>query len=411
MPSAESQNRKQKEKDMNTYLGFQCCLEMNHILWFSSYRGKGLFRYDGKKVDHILDFEEEGNRLFADIQAYRGKLIFTPLVSKKIYIYDVVSGELKGIPYGLKGMSGFSVSVLYGQYLYMFPTYYPGILRMNVETYALETIDTWINGQLESCRISEDAYFRGDYVRDGNTLYLSLCNAHAVLEFHLENGHCAIHNVGAQGYSTIASDGKRFWMAPRRKGSIVRWDPVTDEKAEYQSYPEGYQQGNFVGSLYENGYVWMFPETSNQVLKVDTETGRIEEDKLFSDICCHKWVGYSLWNVAFVYMKKESGRILLCTGRSCEIVIFRPAANEIKRFQLELSNEDSLFYQEAPDERYVLFRDKKIKKTFSNENSRYGITGFAEYIAECGEYIEEYVAEKMDMCDLDIGRAIYKNIM
>ncbi len=396
---------------MNAYLGFQCCLETSHALWFSSFRGKGLFRYDGKKVEHILDFEEEGNKLFTGILKYREKLIFTPLVSKKIYIYDVASGELKGIPYGLTGMSGFSVSVPYGQYLYMFPSYYPGILRLNVETYALETMDSWINGQLENCRISEDAYFRGDYVRDGDTLYFSLCNAHAVLEFHLDNGQSAIHNVGEKGYSTIASDGQRFWMAPRRSGAIVSWDPVTDERAEYQGYPEGYQHGGFVGSFYENGYVWMFPETANQVLKVDTETGRIEEDKSFSDICHHKWLGDSLWNAAFVYMKKDGGRVLLCTGRSSEIVAFYPAINEIKSFRLELSDEDSLHYQEAPDERYVLFRNKKIRKTFSNESDRYGITGYAEYIAECGEYIEEYIAEKRDMRDLDIGRAIYKSII
>ena len=202
---------------MSTYLGFQCCLEINHVLWFSSFRGKGLFRYDKKKVEHILNFEEEGNRLFADIRMYKGKLIFTPLMSKKIYIYDIASGELKGISYGLTSISGFSASVLYGQYVYMFPTYYPGILRLNMETYVFEVIDTWINEQFENCRISEDAYFRGDYIRHKDTLYVSFCNAHAVLEFHLENGQSVIHDVGAQGYSTIASDGKQFWMAPAIK--------------------------------------------------------------------------------------------------------------------------------------------------------------------------------------------------
>ena len=147
------------------------------------------------------------------------------------------------------------------------------------------------------------------------------------------------------------------------------------------------------------------------MLKVDTHTNRITEDELFSGICGHKWVGCSLWNAAFVYMRKEGEKVLLCTGRSGEVVIFRPDTYEIESFWLRLSKEDALQYQEAPDERYILFRNKKIRGKFSHESHRYDIGGYAEYIADCGEYIEECIAESRNRTVSDIGRSIYESIV
>jgi hypothetical protein len=392
-------------------LGFQCHTVIGDYLYFSSFCGNGLFRYKGNSVEHVGNFNEEGAKLFSDAKKYKERIYFVPLTASQIYFYDSETEVISSIEYGHKGLGDFIVSILEDNILYMFPSYYPGIMVLNLDTHEIRVVDDWINVELERCRISEDAYFRGDYVREGDVVYFPFCNAHAVLEFHLDDRRSIIHDVGTQGYSTIASDGSRFWMAPRKTGAIVSWDPITSETTEYQGFPEGFSQGGFVGSFYEKGYIWMFPETANKVLKVDTHTNRITEDELFSGICGHKWVGCSLWNAAFVYMRKEGEKVLLCTGRSGEVVIFRPDTYEIESFWLRLSKEDALQYQEAPDERYILFRNKKIRGKFSHESHRYDIGGYAEYIADCGEYIEECIAESRNRTGSDIGRSIYESIV
>ena len=364
---------------LNTYLGFQCSIKINNELWFSSFKGNGLFRYDGEHIEHMGNFEEEGAKLFSDIKRHKDKLYFVPLVSTRIYTYDLTSKKIEGIPYK-HGTGDFIFSIIYEHFLYMFPSFYHGIARQNLDTLEIEIIDDWINEEFKKYQLSEDAYFRGDYVRKENTIYVPFCNAHAVLEFHLNDGSSVIYNVGNQGNATIASDGKKFWLAPRKSGNILSWDLSTGEVLEYQNFPEGFLNGAFLGSFYKDGYIWLFPESANMVLKIDTKTGEMAEELLFSDICNYKWSAYSLYNAAFVYMKRESEKVLLCSGKSSEVVIFHN--NKIERFRLQLPNEISQYYNEEPDSRYLLFRKKRKEKSFFNEYRDYGLSEFIEDIEQ-----------------------------
>lgn len=333
----------------NPYLGFQCCLEVGDALWFSSFLGKGLFRWREGKTEHVLDFEEEDIKLFNDIKFYRGKLYFVPMMADKIYVYDLEREHMESIPYGSerREYGAFVFSILHDHYLYMFPSFYPGILKLDMDTCGAEIIDSWISEDFKKCQISGDAYFRGDYARKGDVVYLPLCNAHAVLEFRLDNGHGTVHDVGDQGHATIAYDGEKFWMAPRNRGNVVRWDAGAGNIEEYGDFPEGFQQGAFLGSFYRDGYVWIFPETANMVLKVNSHTGEITEDARFSDFCHCKVSKFSVWQDPFIYIKKDKGEVLLYAGKSSKVVRFYPDRNEIMSFQLKLSGEDAEYAQVA----------------------------------------------------------------
>ncbi len=395
---------------MGTYLGFQCCIEIGGRLYFSSFRGNGLFCYNGKTVEHLCNFDEEGFKLFSDAKQYNNRIYFTPLRASQIHFYDLNRKEISKIEYGHKTIADFGFSILKGNSLYMFPTYYPGILKLNLDTHDIDIVDGWLNDAYERCRISEAPYFRGDYVRDGDMVYIPFSNANGVLEFHFKDERGIVHNVGKQDYSTIASDGKNFWMAPRTKGAIVSWNPVTYKIAEYQNFPEGYLQGSFVSSFFKDGYVWIFPETANMVLKVNTQTGEIVEEPRFSDICTHRARSYSVWNAAFVYMKQDAERVLLCSGRSGETVFFWPNSGEMKRFHMKLSDQDVDHYKEEPYKWYIAYRDKKLRNSFSRETSRYGIREYLGYVTECSEYIEECIKEKRNADCADIGSAIYQSL-
>lgn len=395
---------------MNPYLGFQCGINIEGDLWFSSFRGNGLFRYNGETVDYVGCFREKGVKLFNDVVKYEDKLFFVPLAANNIYTYDLGSGEMASISYEAPAIGDFVFAILYGRFIYMFPSFHSGILKLNAETSDVEILDDWINEDFAAYRLSDEPYFRGDYVQEGDKVYIPFCNAHAVLEFHLNDGSSIIHDVGVRGYATIASDGKRFWMGPRKGGGILSWLPATGETTEYMDFPEGFQEGAFLGSLYRDGYVWMFPESANMVLKVDVDSGEIVEEALFSDICSHQWSVFSVWNAAFLYLRQEKGQVLLCSGRSSEAVIFNPEREEITRYRLHIPDGAVAFCQEEPDERYLVYRERKKKKRKVKSRRR--------YLYECGEYgIEEFVEDMErydirteDENDLDSGERIYKYI-
>lgn len=384
----------------NPYLGFQCCLEVGDDLWFSSFSGNGLFRMHEGKVEHILDFQEEKESpcLFADIKSYKGKLYFIPMAATKIYVYDPASGKMEGIPYESRGTREFVFSILYEHYLYIFPELYQGILKLDMDSYEIEIYDDWICEDFRKCQLSGDAYFRGDYVRKGSTVYLPFCNAHAVLEFCLECGSSTIHNVGIQAYATIVDAGKKFWMAPRSGGNIVSWDVVKGAIEEYGDFPRGFQQGAFLGSFYWDGHIWLFPETANMVLKVNLHTGEITEDTRFSDFCNCKVSKFSVWYCPFIYLKKNESEVLLCTGKSGEVVKFYPDKNEIRRFRLKLSEEDAQYYHPAVLD--ICIKNQRILIEY------WGYT-LKEYIKDIGDIDSEDRREQVDM----VGRKIYQSII
>ena len=280
-------------------------------------------------------------------------------------------------------------------------------MRLNCDTLNIQVIDNWINKDFRKYQLSEDRFFGKEYVNQDNVLYVSFCNAHAVLEFHLEDEKSILHDVGNQGYSSIVSDGRRFWMAPWRRGGIVAWDSIMDEVVEYRDFPGGFLQGSFIGSYYEEGYVWMFPESANMVLKVNTDNGEIFDEQLFSSICNFTWSKYSVWGTSFIYIGKESEWVRLCSGKSGEMILFYPKKRKMERFHLLLPDKTAKNYYEERDSRYLLFRKQRFRNQVQKgrafvESKNYNFR----------EYMEDLELENEDKRrnDLGIGKTIYKNI-
>lgn len=378
---------------MENYLGFLCGIEYNGEIWFPSFWENGLFKYDGNNTKYIGEFlgeEKDSLLLFGDVKVHKDNLFFIPAGANRIAYFDMIKKRFGNISYEDKVKdrttlkARFVVSVTNNDFMYMFPAYYPGILKMNLNSKEIVIIDDWISKELEKCTISDDAYFRGDYIRQEETIYIPFCNAHAVLEFHLYDDTSIIHDVGTQSYSTIASDGEKFWMAPRAKGNIVCWNPITNEVKEYQKFPEKYRQGSFVGSCYSGDYVWMFPERANMVLKVNIHTGEIEEDKLFSDACETKFSQNSIWNTAFVCIRRLPDYVLLCTGKSSEVIEFYSDENRVVRNRLQLTGEDSKYYNPPLLNRYIEFRELKKGQLLHIEDEDYGIEELIEDIVTHG---------------------------
>lgn len=393
--------------EMKTYLGFQCSIRDGRDLWFSSFRGDGLFRYDGKRAEYVTNFGETGVKLFSAIERFNQKLYFIPLAAEKIYTYDLETKKKGNIPYENHVIGDFIFSIRYRQCIYMFPSFYQGIMKLNPDTGHTEVIRDWINKDLAKCQLSEEPYFRGDYVREGDTVYIPFCNAHAILEFHLEDGRGIIHNIGNQCYATIANDGNRFWMAPRKGGGIVSWCPDNGEVKEYKNFPTGFKHGAFIGSFYRDGYVWMFPESANMVIKVDTNTGEMVEEVLFTDICNCMWTKHSVWKSAFIYINKMEERLLLFSGKSSEMVLFYPDKNEIERFRIQLPDTAFGGYREEPDVAYLLFRKRKFKERAERGKIFYESEehSFREYMQDV-ELDDEKNGHK-----LEIGEMIYRDIV
>lgn len=389
-------------------VGFQGGIQVGDQFWFSSFLGNALLCCNNKgKIKYVGKFPEENvnaSKLYGDIKFYHNKLIFVPLGAQNIAIYDLSQKEFISIPLTCKKnqtVGYFLSAIINNGYMYMFPSFYPGILKLNLENWNMELIDGWVKEVDRYIVSPEDAYFRSDFVKRGNLIYLPFCNAHAVLELNLFNENIKIFNVGETGYSTIADDGTFLWMSPRNKGAIVHWDPTNGNIESYHDFPQGYNYGSAVGSFCYGDYYWIFPERANKVLKVNLYNGIIMEDIRFSDNCNACYSRYSIWNAAFIYCKMKDNVVILCTGRSCETIKVNLLSGNIERKVLKIPDEIKAVYENRDYHNLITRLKAEFKEKFYIELVWNTLTDF---------FLYSEILHRNCPIDKEIGRKIYSHV-
>ncbi len=347
-------------------LGFSCCAYADEAIWFPSFLGNGLFRCKGGKTEYMGKFScesEDGEdylykyiqNLYGSIQVYGKKLVFVPHVARNIAIYDIERNVFSYIPIRFKyeeKRSLFTSSVISEHYLYMFPSLFKGIVKVNLENGDMECIDGWLQEIEKYITHKQDILFGFDYIRRNDVLYLPLCQTHAILEFRLEDDSWKLHDIGETGYSSIADDGTYLWLIPRQKGKIVRWNPENGDNRYYDNFPNGYLPGYLMTRcVYDSGCIWIFSYSGNMVLKLDSIMGIISEEKIFAPIFEAKYNDSSLDNAFFIYCGAYKNKLLLCTGKTNEVLLFDTKSKSLERCKIELPKELEKYYQGVLDNR------------------------------------------------------------
>lgn len=83
-------------------------------------------------------------------------------------------------------------------------------------------------------------------------------------------------------------DGNDVWLLPYEGNVITRWNPETGEVREYSGLPEGFRCINkihgyvcmerpFSRMAFDNDYVYLSPMWGNMFIRLDRNTGKMEE--------------------------------------------------------------------------------------------------------------------------------------
>ena len=300
----------------------------------------------------LLDSIPEEN-IFADhvgakIVHWKNELIFAPMKAEKIWIYDLEKKKWRGIRRkqiedGIYFSEMFQ-AVLYGDKLIIIGSNYPAIISLNLQTDELLYLEEPYARLREKKQELRDSYFRCDYVRKDTYLYLASCLENLVLKFNMETYEYEWLEVGAatNRYSGITWDGENFWLAPRKNGTIVKWNGESSE--EYFLPPE-FQEDKvyFAGAVYNAGNV-IFPgrfapytlvrSTKNQ----DTETVLQEQ---------------------YLFYKSIEGDLLVSQKIDGEIRI-QDGTGEIKKYNCRIEKSELIKYLESKKEEVFESFSKKI---------------------------------------------------
>ncbi len=257
-------------------------------------------------------------RLGSKIIYWRDELIFIPMKAKKIWRYNIKTGEWRG--YERKdlgdGMTelGMFEAVLYNDEIYAIGCYYPAILRLNL----LNDKVTYLEEPFKDLKVNKkkvrDCYFRTGYVQRDYMLYLATVMDNKVLALDMQSLEYKWFEVGDKGntYSGIAWDGDKFWLAPRHSTPIVSWDGKNEVK-QYKFPPE-YSNRNyaFLGVTNTKDGV-IFPGMNSEktvIVKNDILSIMQGQFLFYNVINSNKLVSISKESVLKIYGEDEKTYIL-----------------------------------------------------------------------------------------------------
>ena len=244
----------------------------------SEYDKNGLYRVDinSGKCLFINLFEGEyinKKRLHCSAEWIGDKIYFIPGSAQNVSIYDLKNGKIETInipkpskkkyPF-YKLQYKFVGAVQCRNYLWLVPATYPGILKLNLLNNEIKVYDDWI---------PEDGYmFRRGMHIDNNKIIIPSGNNNYVLTFDLDKESAQLLKIGKlnNGMMSMCKVGESYWLAPRKKGAIILWNPHTDFIHEYNNYPDLFEFGQIVFSnVYSyNENVFFVPARANECLTI-----------------------------------------------------------------------------------------------------------------------------------------------
>lgn len=259
---------------------FQDCIRIDKDIWFASGDYNGLYKYnlEEKTTERIAVFQHEPfhqGGLFIKMCRYKNNLIFVPQFAKRIYIFNIDNEILKDltIPRVEEDLQGpfFCDAIVYKEYIYMMGAKYPGILKVDLETYETEILDQWLEEYRIKTEINMNDIFLGIRgVEDYNNFWIPCYQCNKVLKIDMQTGDYCFYEVGRKEnkYARIIKIDKLFVLVTHNSEDfcrIVFWDASTDRCEELQIDMLAYVDRDIVEC---GDNIWVLSFVSNEIYQV-----------------------------------------------------------------------------------------------------------------------------------------------
>ncbi len=338
--------------DDRFYVEFTEMEEDETTQWFWDFRRQVLFSNDKQSgtLKYLMSLSKKDNEQYNRIIKYHNKIIGIPVRADNILMYDIVTKTIDKmyLPIGVwnedaQKKGKFGRGIIYGNYLIFLPAWSNIICKIDVKQKCIVSVkdisDAGINTNSTipfSQSILDMEYI---YMTVGEEPALIIINAQTLTytkkEFnHYEKGFCAI--IKQKDY---------YWLFPRYRGEIIKWNPKTDKEERY-SLPEnlmplpdriGFNSVQSIGD-----YFWLFPVAAPEVVKIDAKTGSMEAAKALKKYSSYK---KDSDNFTKYWMTKTEGIFLKFYSVIQGVLVqYDTEKNSIKELPFYLSGEDKNRY-------------------------------------------------------------------
>ena len=282
---------KRLEEYENAYrkLWFDSAVEADDSLWFAANNLNGIFKADketgeSKFITNFPQYPNSAVRLYIACTLVKRKIVFAPCNAREIAVYDIDKKELNTISLDKRTVEHcksalFFAAFKYERFAYLIGMSYPGILKIDVETYEVYVIRGPFERYYIKGKYDYEAHFRHSVTLRDNILYLPAICENGLVCMNMEN--CDYE------FLEILPKDSKAWDVCIINNRILTWSmdfrisnydletkkiKVTDVENDGKYSEEG-------AYLVPNGSkLWVFRLDSRGVLSYDIETGEIIEE-------------------------------------------------------------------------------------------------------------------------------------
>lgn len=334
----------------NHTLAFENIVKANGSYWFTSIGYNGLFKLDeGTDTAEFVGCfsgEQDAGRLYLDIVQYQDKLFFVPLKADAIAVYCMDTKEFLRIPIqqpsedmhdGVKYFSSskFTFATVWGDNLYLFPSTYPAIIKLNTESYETEYLHEPIKELEKWIQDRDSCYFRTG-ITQGSLVKMWCEPAKAVVEFDMHNVSLRVCRQlsDIDKYIEMVTDGKDYWLIPReQKANLLKLSEDFQIVGSI-TLPEGIaKEGiSYLRGVCTDDYLLVFPGTAEHVMKVSLKDNTAETTLIFDGVEEIKPTEPKAWK--FFLAKHIDDEIIAFNQFSLELITYHMKTGVIKKKQI-----------------------------------------------------------------------------
>lgn len=169
----------------------------------------------------------------------------------------------------------------YKDSLFITPSSYPAIVKLNMNTGEVSYYSDFIKGVLS---ISGQCGARASYafsasVQTGAKVYITCRWADLLVEFDMESCESKVIKLSERGFGNqhIQFDGSNIWLFAAANSNITRWNPVTMERKVFHDYPKELAEMPLWQSfaVFEGVLVASIANGEQLPLKINIDSGEI----------------------------------------------------------------------------------------------------------------------------------------
>lgn len=398
--------------ETETFISAYDCLRTNDEYWIVSGMESCLYKIDENynSVRYVIPGEAiDRVRLYNQIIKINDKLVLVPFNSNKLVVFDLLTYNFSLIQ--MRDETKYVKAIEHNSKIYMIPCLGNAIAEYNINDNTIVYHDEVMN-EIQEYVKNGDYIFFNSVVKVNNLIFAASAITNKVLVFDMDTNNYKFYCVGEEGdnFWTMDYDGKDFWIASNQGCFIIRWNYESGRWEKIINFPADFCGENncFIQIICASNFVYVFPKTSNMILKINPENSEIvkyEFDKCYGE--GDRESEFYKWPSNYYFANKISdNEIATMTAYNNSILLINVEKGTCKT--IKINNDflkgyfDKKFYRQSPN---VLFACAEKQTTTLGQFIEYTQKGF-----DMSDYEQNLYREVINNLDGTCGKKVHNYI-